>query len=92
MIDGSVVSSTAACGRSASQLRARFAAHDQREKIGIGRVGRAVRMIRREEDAHRIVDQKEEFEPGRPLHGIVEIVRAVIEGHDAARHSHRRRR
>ena len=62
---------------------AQIAAHDEREEIRIGRIGRAVRMIGREEDLRGIVDEQEELEARRPLDGVVEVVGLIEIGHDA---------
>src|SRR5277367_4441524 len=41
-------------------------------------------MIRGEEDARGIVDQQEQLQPRRPLHGVVKVGRAIIIRHDSA--------
>ena len=41
-------------------------------------------MIGRQKDSPRIVDQQQQFQPDRPLHGIDQVLLLVRVGHDAA--------
>ena len=45
---------------------------------------RAIRMVGREEDAPRIVEQEERLEPDHPLHGVNEALVAIAHRHHAA--------
>ena len=67
VMEGSVVMATASCGIRASGFGARVAAHDECENLRIGREGRAVRMVGREENPPWIVDQQETIQGRRPI-------------------------
>ena len=83
-ISGSVIRSRDNRAEFLHAFLAEIGTHQQLDDLRIPPEAGAVGMVGRQEDPPRIIDQQQQFQTDRPLHGVDQIAGAIRIRHDAA--------